>query len=168
MTCGYAAQMRWDPAAEPGRTTTTTANAPERSPAARRRDRRGHGLRGPLAPAAVPLARSRAERFNELVLDAVEALERRWRDELAAVQFAVEDVPPVPPDNAAEPVSLARLDRVGGGHRIVVHRWPIEVRVRDHGELGALVHDVVVEEVAELLGVEPEAVDPDYDGGPAL
>lgn len=116
----------------------------------------------------MPFARSRSERFNELVLDTVEQLERRWRDELATVQFAVEDVPPVAADSALEPVSLARVDRVGDGHRIVVHRWPIEVRTRDHGELAALVHDVVVEEVAELLGVEPEVVDPGYDGGPAL
>lgn len=116
----------------------------------------------------MPLARTRSERFGELVLDAVEQLERRWRDELATVQFAVEDVPPTGSDSTTDPVPLARLDRVGDGHRIVVHRWPIAVRTRDHGELAALVHDVVVEEVAELLGVEPEAVDPEYDGGPAL
>jgi len=163
--------MRWEAAGierpEPtGRSeaTVTTAQPAGRS----RRDRRGRGLRGPIAPAAVPIARSRSERFNELVLDAVERLEKQWRDELATVEFAVEDVPPVAPASTAEPIRLARVDQVGDGHRIVVHRWPIEVRTRDHGELAALVHDVVVEEVAELLGVEPEAVDPDYDGGPAL
>lgn len=117
----------------------------------------------------MPIARSRSERFNELVLDAVERLERQWRNELAVVQFAVEDVPPDADAGAGagDPVPLARLDETPRGHRIVVHRWPIEVRTRDRGELAALVHDVVVEEVAELLGVEPEAVDPSYDGGPA-
>lgn len=160
--------MRWDSAA--ASTGATTATAVERNPAPRprRRDRRGRGVRGPLAPDATPIARTRSERFNEYVLDAVEQLERRWRDELTAVQFAVEDVPPVSPESAPELVRLARVERVGDSHRIVVHRWPIEVRTRDHGELAALVHDVVVEEVAELLGVEPEAVDPEYDGGPAL
>ena len=58
-----------------------------------RRDRHGRGLRGRLVPADVPLARSRAEQFDDLVLDAVEDLERRWERELAGVEFAVEDVP---------------------------------------------------------------------------
>ena len=58
-----------------------------------RRDRHGRGLRGRLVPDGVPLARSRAEQFDDLVLDAVEDLERRWEKELAGVEFAVEDVP---------------------------------------------------------------------------
>src|SRR6476661_9998977 len=58
-----------------------------------RRDRHGRGLRGRLVPVGVPLARSRAEQFDDLVLDAVEELERRWERELAGVEFAVEDVP---------------------------------------------------------------------------
>src|SRR3712207_2635859 len=58
-----------------------------------RRDRHGRGLRGRLVPTDVPLARSRAEQFDDLVLDAVEDLERRWERELAGVEFAVEDVP---------------------------------------------------------------------------
>ncbi len=155
--------MRWAPL-----TPVAPGEGPARSSRAPRRDRRGHGPRGPIAPAAVPIARSRSERFNELVLDAVERLERQWRDELAPVQFAVEDVPPDAGSGAAaDPVPLARLDETPRGHRIVVHRWPIEVRTRDPAELAALVHDVVVEEVAELLGVAPEEVDPSYDGGPA-
>src|SRR5438094_10352586 len=64
-----------------------------RRPARSRRDRHGRGLRGRLVPAELPLARSRAEQFDDLVLDAVEDLERRWEKELAGVEFAVEDVP---------------------------------------------------------------------------
>src|SRR3954463_14637288 len=64
----------------------------DRSPARARRDRHGRGLRGRLVPPTVPLARSRAEQFDDLVLDAVEDLERRWERELAGVEFAVEDV----------------------------------------------------------------------------
>ena len=45
-------------------------------------------------PATVPLARTKAEIFDDLVLDTVEALERRYARELAGVEFAVEDVPP--------------------------------------------------------------------------
>jgi hypothetical protein len=61
-----------------------------------RRDRRGRGLRGVLVPAEVPLSRSRAEQFDDMVLDAVEHLEDRWASKLESVEFAVEDVPAVP------------------------------------------------------------------------
>src|SRR4051812_15286177 len=66
---------------------------PPPGPPRPRRDRHGRGLRGRLVPAEVPLARSRAEQFDDLVLDAVEDIERRWERELAGVEFAVEDVP---------------------------------------------------------------------------
>jgi hypothetical protein len=52
-------------------------------------------LRGELAPRGVPLARTRSEAFDDLILDAVEDLERSWAAELAEVEFAVEDVPVV-------------------------------------------------------------------------
>jgi predicted Zn-dependent protease with MMP-like domain len=47
------------------------------------------------------VARSRAERFDEAVLDALERLERRWATELGGVQVLVEDVPPPPAGTAA-------------------------------------------------------------------
>jgi predicted Zn-dependent protease with MMP-like domain len=114
----------------------------------------------------VPLARTRAERFDDLVLDAVERLERRWSRELDGVEFGVEDVPPagVPGGPMGEPVPLGRVLRAGAHPpRIVIYRRPVEARALDLQELSALVHDVVVEQVADLLGMEPEAVDPRYD-----
>src|SRR5690349_15109984 len=75
-----------------------------RPPSRSRRDRHGRGLRGRLVPDGVPLARSRAEQFDDLVLDAVEDLERRWERELAGVEFAVEDVPWVEHTNPEEVV----------------------------------------------------------------
>jgi hypothetical protein len=112
---------------------------------------------------SIPRERTRAERFDDLVLDAMERLERRWSDELGEVELAVEDVPPPEPVDDLDPVPLARIDQLAGGAvRLVVHRWPIELRAGDGTELAALVHDVVVEQVAELLGVEPETVDPRY------
>src|SRR3954467_12965158 len=74
----------------------------------RRRDRHGRGLRGVLVPPTVsvggrdvrvPLAQTRGERFDDLVLEAVEHLEERWRKQLEGVEFAVEDVPSVPADS---------------------------------------------------------------------
>ena len=138
----------------------------------RRRDRRGRGIRGPLAPSGVPVSRSRAEQFDELVLDAVERLERRWADELRDVELAVEEVPPdvVSPEDvratadeaAGVPLGRSFPAAAGRAARIVVYRRPVEARAGNHRAKGILVHDVVVERVAELLGLAPDAVDPDY------
>jgi predicted Zn-dependent protease with MMP-like domain len=134
-----------------------------------RRDRRGRGIRGPLAPPAVPLSRTRAAAFDELVLDAVEHLEHRWADQLSQIQFAVEDVPPASllGRNTIEPVPLGAWFAASGGRpgQIVIYRRPIEARSTGLEELAELVHDVVVEKVAEFLGLDPEAVDPGYGEG---
>jgi hypothetical protein len=37
----------------------------------------------------------------------------------------------------------------------------VEIRTKDPEEMALLVHETVVEEVANLLGVEPESVDPE-------
>lgn len=142
----------------------STGSAPART---RRRDRRGRGLRGILAPRSLPISRSRSERFDDLVLDAVDRLESRWGPQLDGVEFAVEEVPP--PDSAlwsTDPVPLARLYPAAGDlpPRIVLYRRPLEARAIGREELRSIVHDVVVEEIAELLGVEPDTVDPRYGG----
>ncbi len=130
----------------------------------RHRDRHGRGLRGPLSPPQVPLSRTRAERFDDLVRDAIEQLEKRWADSLRGVEFAVEDVPLVDSPAGDDPVPLGRVLRRSGARpaRVVVYRRPVETRALDARELGELVHDVVVEQVADLLGVEPGMVDPRY------
>lgn len=136
----------------------------------KRRDRHGRGLRGPLAPAGSPLYRSRAEHFDELVLQAVAQLEPRWESELAGVEFAVEEVPAVVrpaedmPDEDDDPVPLARLDpaRPSRPARIVLYRRPLLARAEGEDELGELVLDVVIEEFARLLGLDPQTIDPGY------
>jgi Zincin-like metallopeptidase len=138
----------------------------------RHRDRHGRGMRGPIAPPQVPLALSRAEVFDDLVRDAVDRLERRW-PQLAEVEFAVQEVPwPVDgagPGGAAPDgeVPLGRLfgAQKGSPSRIVVYRRPVEIRAKSREERALLVHDVVVEQVAELLGLSPENVDPRYGEG---
>jgi predicted Zn-dependent protease with MMP-like domain len=129
-------------------------------------------MRGRLVPATVPLSRSRAQMFDDLVLDAVERLEPRWATQLRDVEFAVEDVPPELPSYDADvledgSVPLARLlpgRDIGRGRtsppRIVVYRRPLEARAFDREDLADLVHDVVVEQVANLLGLDPDDVDP--------
>ncbi len=126
-------------------------------------------MRGPLAPSGLPIARTRAEAFDDLVLDAVEHLESRWGAQLERVQFAVEDVPPprLLGRDAAEPVPLGWFvaATASAPAQVIVYRRPIEARALEAGELAELVHDVVVEEVAELLGLDPETVDPHYGEG---
>ncbi|MER7726618.1 metallopeptidase family protein [Streptomyces sp. NPDC096323] len=128
-------------------------------PRARRRDRHGRGMRGPVAPPQVPLSASRADSFRDLVQDSVERLERRW-PQLAEVDFVVLDVP----GTAEETVPLgsavsAEKERPA---QIVIYRRPVEIRTKNRDERALLVHEVVVEQVAELLGLSPESVDPRY------
>jgi predicted Zn-dependent protease with MMP-like domain len=129
-----------------------------------RRDRRGRGLRGPLAPPHLPISRTPAERFDDLVLDAVEHLEEHWAEEMASLEFAVEDVPP-PEAIAEDVVPLSRVVPAVPDHpaRVVVYRRPLEARAVDPADLADLVLDVVVNEVARALGIDPDVLDPPDD-----
>jgi hypothetical protein len=115
---------------------------------------------------------SRSEMFDDYVREAVERLERRW-PQLAEVEFAVQDVPgplpgepePDPTDARADDVPLGRMVAAGPGRpgRIVVFRRPVETRAKGRDERAALVHEIVVEQVAELLGIDPDEIDPGPD-----
>lgn len=124
-------------------------------------------MRGPLAPPQVPLSASRAELFGDLVRDSVERLERHW-PQLADVEFLVGEVPAPPggPDGGwnDEAVPLGGMVSPVDGRpgRIVVYRRPVEIRTKSRDERALLVHEIVVEQVAELLGLTPETVDPRY------
>lgn len=119
----------------------------------------------------VPLWRSRPDRFDDVVRDAFEALEQRWPEELTAVELAVEDVPPsfleeqeglVTDDTAGGAVPLGRLvpARAERPARLLVYRRPVEARAEDLADLADLVHEVLVDAVAQLLGRDPDEVDP--------
>ncbi|MCX6465521.1 MAG: metallopeptidase family protein [Pseudonocardiales bacterium] len=158
----------------------TTARRTVRSP--RRRDRRGRGLRGVMFPAGTPAARTRAERFDAMVLEALEPIELRWGSELADLDLAVDDVPEVDetsPDRvvwdagvlADVGVPLAQLVPAGvdpegipSRARIVIYRRPLEARAKGGADLADLLHEVLVEQVAEYLNIEPDAVDGGDEG----
>jgi predicted Zn-dependent protease with MMP-like domain len=132
----------------------------------RRRDRRGRGLRGPLLPPGAPAHRTRAQRFDDSVLAAVDRIQRRW-PAVAGVEFAVEDVPPSDPAPwETGGVALGRLFPAEAGQpaRILVYRRPVETRALDADDRDELVHDVGVEQVAHLLARTPEEIDPDFRG----
>ncbi|WP_243719206.1 metallopeptidase family protein [Actinomadura sp. KC06] len=130
----------------------------------RRRDRHGRGVRGPLTPPQAPISRTRAERFDDLVEDEVRRLGGRWGRELARVRFTVEEVPSVEPWFDG-PVPLGQTIPAEGKRpvRITVFRRPVEARAKGEAELARLIRDLLVEEVADLLGLSPESVDPSYD-----
>ncbi|MGX1758782.1 metallopeptidase family protein [Streptomyces lydicus] len=138
-------------------------------PRIRRRDRHGRGMRGPIAPPQVPLSVTRADAFVDLVYDSRDRLERRW-PQLSQVDFLVLEVPGSGPDDGPdatadeETVPLGRVAPAAGGYRdrIVIYRRPVEIRTKSRDERALLVHEVVVEQVAELLGLSPESVDPRY------
>lgn len=106
---------------------------------------------------------ARADRFADLVADAVDRLEPRWRGRLAAVELEVVDAPPAPP--GSDEVVLAE-HRPGARPRtvvLVVYRKPVELRAPEHRARVDLVRDLVAEELADALGVAPEELDPAYD-----
>jgi predicted Zn-dependent protease with MMP-like domain len=125
----------------------------------------------------VPLSRTRAETFDDLVLDAVEEVEHavrddaRLADQVAAVELGVEEVPPEDALVRAESGDLLPLARTEPGARdrparLVVYRRPLELRSPDAHERGLLVHEVVVDQLAELLGVDVERLEGDDDRPP--
>jgi predicted Zn-dependent protease with MMP-like domain len=157
------------------RRVTTARRTLRRSP--RRRDRRGRGLRGLLYPVHTPAFRSRAEKFDALVLEALEPIELRWSAELVDLDLAVDDVPEVvhtSPDDvtwetgvlADAGVPLAQLvpagvdpDGLPSRARIVLYRRPLESRAKGGADLVDLLHEVLVEQVAEYLNIEPDAIE---------
>ena len=133
----------------------------------RTRDRRGRGMRGPgVVPArpGTPALRTARQRFDQLVLDVVTPLDERWHRHLGLVEYAVEDAPMLPDDWGDETVPLSSLVRGKGQEptRLVIFRRPIEHRSTSRDELEALVHTVVVEQIAELLNLSPGQVDERY------
>ena len=107
---------------------------------------------------------TRRERFDRLVLEIVTEIDGRWERDLGLVEYAVEDTPLLPDDWGEETVPLSSLIRGTGGDatRLVLFRRPIEHRCESRADLDALVLTVVVEQVAELLGLPPEEIDPRY------
>lgn len=148
---------------------------------ATRRRWRGRETRGPLLPPTVPGWRTRAERFDMAVLEAYEPIEQRWKQRLTALDVAVDEIPRIaakdpdsvqwPPEVVADgPIPLARLIPAGvdvRGNptraRILLFRKPIEQRANDSTELGDLLHEILVAQVATYLDVEPTVIDPTID-----
>jgi len=132
-----------------------------------RRDRHGRGIRGPLLPASDPLTRTRGDSFDEVVLDAAARLRTHLPERAPELQFSVEDIPPPSVTDAllpGEPVPLGSAIPADGDRpaRVVVYRRTVELRVGSGPDTAELVYDVVVEQAADLLGLPPEEIDPEF------
>lgn len=115
------------------------------------------------------------------VLEAYEPIEQQWHEQLTELDVAVDEIPRIsakdpdsvrwPPEVIADgPIPLARLIPAGvdvRGNatraRIVLFRKPIERRAKDNAELGELLHEILVAQVATYLEVDPLAIDPTID-----
>jgi hypothetical protein len=134
------------------------------------RDRRGRGRRGPdllpgpLSPRGVPAVRTRGERFDAMAVAVLDDIEQRWEDQLPPVDLAVEEIPVLGRDWPGHRVPLGSLvpATATARARIVLFRRPIEHRAEGPAELAAVILAVLVDQVAELLGVPPADVHPDY------
>ncbi|WP_169814749.1 metallopeptidase family protein [Nocardia crassostreae] len=156
-----------------------TRSRRRRPPTARSVIRRGRGVRGPMLPPTVPARRTRGQQFDRLVLEAFAPLESRWHDQLTKLDIAVDDVPkirPLHPDSVTWPdevvadglVPLSRLipagvDRYGRTTRarVVLFRKPLELRAGDPDDLVDLLREVLVQQIATYLGVDPDVIDPE-------
>ena len=131
-----------------------------------RRDRHGRGLRGPLSlpgpysPARPPVDAGKVARFDGIVLDCAERLRRHLGSVIDGVEFAVEDVPSTLPEHPADLALSTHLPATGGSTRVVVYRRPVELRVQARSDMVELVTDLLVEELADLLGRDADELDP--------
>ncbi len=118
---------------------------------------------GPIKRAPDLRLPTERERFDALVLSSVTQIEaqieKRWHDRLGLVEYAVEDAPLVPDDWDGQQVPLSALIRGSGtsATRLVIFRRPIEHRSESREEVAAVVHLVLIEQLAELLGIGARA-----------
>ncbi len=116
---------------------------------------------GPLSPDGVLARPAPGRAFDDLVRGVVERLRAHMPGELDAVEFGVEETPVLPDDwTGAVPLATHVGALRGPTAQVVVYRLPVMQRARGRPETAALVLDVLVEEVAELLGRDPDDVDP--------
>jgi predicted Zn-dependent protease with MMP-like domain len=132
----------------------------------RRRNRHGRGLRGELMLPTLPGYRTRSDVFDDLVLDSAQRLHDIWGKTLDGVRFAVEEIPSgleqLVADRSPAPMGAYTPGTPAEGPVITLYRRVVEQACGSREELQDLVHDVVVEHTAEMLGVPPESLDPVY------
>jgi predicted Zn-dependent protease with MMP-like domain len=152
--------------AEPDARRDQGTVSPGRSFMMRRRNRHGRGLRGDVVLPTHPGYRTRSDRFDDMVLDSAQRLHDIWGKTLDGVRFGVDEIPPdleqLAANAATVPMGSYTPATDEDGPMITVYRRVVEQACGSVEELQDLVHDVVVEHTAEMLGVAPETLDPVY------
>lgn len=159
-----------------GRDPSSLHSGSTRRYADRKRNRHGRGRRGPLLLAPLPGSRTRAERFEDLLVESAERLADRWGERVTAIDFRIMMVPAAKVLERARaagtrvPWATSRSARPGRPERITLYRRPIE-EACGHGPelLPEMVHMAIVEQLADLWAMDPQAIDPGYgswDVGP--
>jgi hypothetical protein len=113
----------------------------------------------------VPARRSPAEQFDHVALRIMRAVTAPWTERLGDLELAVEEVPVLPKNWSAPTVPLASYVEPAGARRprLVLFRRPIEHRTDNLAELETLLLTVIVEQLAEVLGLPVEDVLPGYE-----
>ena len=86
-----------------------------------------------FAPRGLPLQRSAAAQFDEVVAIEVTRLEKRLPQVVARVEFAIEDVPNLDLHAGEIPLTHSTGGTSHEPYRIVVFRRPIELRAERYG-----------------------------------
>lgn len=125
-------------------------------PTRARRDRHGRGARAGAHPW------NGAARFEQLVQESLASLDPAWGSTLASIDITIADIPDLDRlDATHEAMPLAQTTN-GDRPQVKLFRHPITVRCTDSSELAALVLDVLIEQLAEVIGMEPEEIDERY------
>ncbi|MGO5287789.1 metallopeptidase family protein [Pseudoscardovia suis] len=129
------------------------------------RNRHGRGQRQPMFGVRMPRYRTKSGAFDDLVASHIKRLRAAWPELFVNLQCAVEDVPPSDPlDWEEHKVPLSRAFPAGNGipARIVLYSMPLQSRAASWSDLEFLVRDEIVFQLANLNGMHPEDIDPDW------
>lgn len=129
------------------------------------RNRHGRGQRQPMFGLRMPRYRTKSGIFDDLAVSYLRRMKQAWPQLMCNVECAVEDVPPSDPlewEDRAVPLSRSFPARDGMPARIVLYSMPIQSRAHDRIDLEFLIRDEIVLQLANLNGLHPEDIDPDW------
>ncbi len=99
-------------------------------------------------------------------MESTQRLERLWGERIQDLQINVAEIPSglegMTPQTVRGLLATCTPAVPGRPATITIYRHAVEMAAKGYVAPNELVHDVVVEQAAELMGMTPEAVDPAY------